>query len=82
MFVSLLIVGCGGGGGNNNNNGSEVKFKTIIAGGFHSLALSNNDKVYATGRNDHGQLGLGDTTYRNAFTDVSSLNDKNITALF
>ncbi|MDR0747881.1 MAG: hypothetical protein LBE89_08370 [Helicobacteraceae bacterium] len=78
MFVSLLIVGCGGGGG---DNPSEVQFKTISAGGFHSLALSNNGKVYAAGYNEYGQLGLGDNTNRNAFTEVASLSGKNITAL-
>jgi alpha-tubulin suppressor-like RCC1 family protein len=84
LFVSLLIVGCGGGGGgdNKNNNGNEVKFKTIIAGGLHSFALSNNGKVYATGYNESGQLGLGDNTHRNTFKEVSLLNDKNITAIF
>jgi alpha-tubulin suppressor-like RCC1 family protein len=96
LFVSLLIVGYGGGSGDNNNNNnpsevqfkiggnnnpSEVQFKTIIAGGFHSLALSNDGKVYAAGHNNAGQLGLGDETDRNAFTEVTSLSDKNIIAI-
>jgi alpha-tubulin suppressor-like RCC1 family protein len=79
LFVSLLIVCCGGGGNNNNRN--EVQFKTIVAGGLHALALSNNGKVYAVGQNDNGQLGLGDNTDRNTFTEVTSLSGKNITAL-
>jgi alpha-tubulin suppressor-like RCC1 family protein len=86
LFVSLLIVGCGGGGGdnnnnNNNNNESEVQFKTISAGGEHSLALSNDGKVYATGYNYFGQLGLGNNTNINTFTEIPSLSGKTITAL-
>jgi alpha-tubulin suppressor-like RCC1 family protein len=78
LFVSLLIVGCGGGGG---DNPSEVQFKTIVAGSTHSFALSNDGKVYAAGWNEYYQLGLGDTTDRNVFTEVTSLSGKNIIAL-
>ncbi|MDR0747367.1 MAG: hypothetical protein LBE89_05675 [Helicobacteraceae bacterium] len=81
MFVSLLIVGCGGGGGDNKNNGSEVKFKAIVAGGYHSLALSEGGKVYATGQNDVGRLGLGNYNNYNSFTKVTSLSDKSITSI-
>jgi alpha-tubulin suppressor-like RCC1 family protein len=47
----------------------------------HSIVLDSNGKVYTTGRNDYGQLGLGDTNDRNAFEEVTSLNGKNITAI-
>jgi alpha-tubulin suppressor-like RCC1 family protein len=79
LFVSLLTVGYVGGG--NNNNPSEVQFKTISAGRLHSLALSNDGKVYAAGHNNAGQLGLGDNNDTNTFKEVTSLNGKNIIAI-
>jgi len=36
-----------------------------IAGSWHSLALTKNGLVYSFGRNQSGQLGLGDTNDRN-----------------
>src|SRR5207237_1049530 len=32
----------------------------IACGGFHSLALTQNSEIYAWGKNNYGQLGLGD----------------------
>ena len=37
--------------------------------------------VMAWGRNNYGQLGLGDTTDRNTPTKVSSLADANVTSI-
>jgi RCC1 and BTB domain-containing protein len=34
----------------------------ITCGCYHSIALSRKGVVYSFGRNNHGQLGLGDTT--------------------
>jgi alpha-tubulin suppressor-like RCC1 family protein len=53
----------------------------IAAGLDHSLALSTDGKVYATGRNDHGQLGLGNEVNQSVFIPVTLLSDKNITAI-
>jgi alpha-tubulin suppressor-like RCC1 family protein len=33
--------------------------KAVAAGGFHTLALTNDDKLWAWGKNDLGQLGVG-----------------------
>ena len=33
----------------------------IVCGAFHSLALTDDGRVYAWGTNDYGQLGLGAT---------------------
>jgi alpha-tubulin suppressor-like RCC1 family protein len=60
---------------------SDKKITTIAAGGAQSFAIANDDRVYATGRNHNGQLGLGDTTDRKVFTEVSSLGGKHITAI-
>ncbi|BDR54236.1 hypothetical protein KIMH_03470 [Bombiscardovia apis] len=46
---------------------ANVKFTQISAGGWHgnhSLAIGTDGNAYSWGMNDHGQLGLGDTTNR------------------
>ncbi|MDR2100676.1 MAG: hypothetical protein LBP40_07625, partial [Campylobacteraceae bacterium] len=62
---------------------SGVKIVAVSAGNAHSLAISDNGTVYATGYNYYGRLGLGLSNTANVytFTEVSSLNDKNITAI-
>jgi alpha-tubulin suppressor-like RCC1 family protein len=45
----------------------------VAAGTFHSFALSRDGTVMACGRNDEGQLGLGDTDNRGTFTVVAGL---------
>lgn len=37
---------------------------SVVAGGAHSCAILTNDTVKCWGRNDYGQLGLGDTASR------------------
>jgi alpha-tubulin suppressor-like RCC1 family protein len=58
-----------------------AKIVAIAAGFDHSLALDENGKVYATGDNGFGELGLGDTRKRNVWTLVGSLSDKKIVAI-
>lgn len=45
----------------------------IACGFFHTLFLSDesSDNIYVTGRNNYGQLGLGDNTDRNTFTQLA-----------
>jgi alpha-tubulin suppressor-like RCC1 family protein len=57
------------------------KPQIIAVGGAHLLAISNDGRLYATGRNDHGQLGLGDTNENYSIVDVFSLGDKHIIAI-
>jgi alpha-tubulin suppressor-like RCC1 family protein len=45
----------------------------VAAGAYHSFALSRDGTVMACGRNDAGQLGLGDTDERVSFTVVAGL---------
>ncbi|MGN0242477.1 MAG: leucine-rich repeat domain-containing protein [Lachnospiraceae bacterium] len=49
--------------------------KQVSAGRNHCLVLKNDGTVWAMGRNTYGQLGTGDTTDRNTFTEVSNLTD-------
>ena len=47
----------------------------ISCGNNYTMALTKNpNKIYAWGRNDYGQLGLGDTTDRNSPTELSLSN--------
>jgi alpha-tubulin suppressor-like RCC1 family protein len=59
------------------------KIKAIAAGVEHTLALDSEGKVYATGNNAVGQLGLGDSGYKylDVFTLVPSLAGKKIKAI-
>ncbi len=46
----------------------------IVAGGWSSYAVLADGSVVAWGRNDHGQLGLGDTTHRETPTALAGLS--------
>ena len=45
-------------------------WKYFAAGYHHTLAICNEGKLWAWGRNNQGQLGLGDTTNRRAPVEV------------
>jgi alpha-tubulin suppressor-like RCC1 family protein len=46
----------------------ESRYYNIVAGGaYHSFIQISDGTVWATGRNDHGQLGLGDYVDRTVF---------------
>ncbi|XP_078024314.1 putative E3 ubiquitin-protein ligase HERC3 isoform X1 [Epinephelus lanceolatus] len=55
---------------------SAIPLVQIAAGGEQSFALSVSGGVFGWGRNNCGQLGLGDTTDRNTPTPVHCLNMK------
>ncbi|RVE72058.1 hypothetical protein OJAV_G00057890 [Oryzias javanicus] len=55
---------------------SSMPLVQVSAGGEQSFALSVSGSVFGWGRNDCGQLGLGDIRDRNAPTSVDSLNLK------
>ena len=46
--------------------------KAIAAGFLHSMVLQEDGTVWATGRNDHGQLGDGSKLLRNSFVQVTN----------
>nr|XP_046250580.1 probable E3 ubiquitin-protein ligase HERC4 [Scatophagus argus] len=55
---------------------SAIPLVQVAAGGEQSFALSVSGGVFGWGRNDCGQLGLGDTTDRHTPTSVHYLNMK------
>lgn len=51
----------------------ETKNFPIITGGaYHSVVQKSNGTLWITGRNDYGQLGLGDYNDRNYFVQLPS----------
>ena len=53
----------------------EHKIERISCGKEHSLLLSQEGKVFSFGRNDRGQLGLGDLDHRHVPTQILSLDE-------
>ena len=60
-------------------NADDVK--EIYYGGSHTFMLKNDGTLWSTGWNVFGQLGLGDTTDRNTFTQVTT-NVDNIKSVY
>lgn len=50
----------------------------VAAGAYSSYAVTESGKFWAKGRNHLGQLGLGDTTDRGSWTEVTGLPAGNI----
>jgi alpha-tubulin suppressor-like RCC1 family protein len=57
------------------NVGFLTGITSIAGGGYHSFALKNDGTVWAWGRNNHGQLGVGDTIGRSTPVQVSGLTN-------
>ena len=49
--------------------------KSVYCGGYHTLILKNDGTLWNCGFNDCGQLGLGDTTNRVTFTQITTNAD-------
>ena len=51
--------------------------KSVYCGGSHTFILENDGTLWGTGWNDYGQLGLGNTTNRTTFTQITT-NTNNV----
>ena len=49
--------------------------KSVYCGGYYTLILKNNGTLWGCGQNNNGQLGLGDTTNRYTFTQITTNTD-------
>ena len=49
--------------------------KSVYCGNGYTFTLKNNGTLWGCGYNGYGQLGLGDTTDRNTFTQVTTNTD-------
>ena len=56
-------------------------FKAISSGTLHSLAVTQEGKVLAFGRNNYGQLGNGNTTDQNAPVHVVDSSNNHLTGV-
>ena len=45
--------------------------KQVACGQYHTFILKNDGSIWGCGHNDYGRLGLGDTTQRTTFTQVT-----------
>ncbi|MDR0664937.1 MAG: hypothetical protein LBF86_05385 [Helicobacteraceae bacterium] len=57
---------------------SDKNVTSVAAGAYHSLALDSDGRVWVSGRNNRGQLGMGDAYDSAVFTIATSLKDKTI----
>ena len=55
--------------------------KSVHCGYGHTIILKNDNTLWACGRNDYGQLGLGDKSNRNTFTQIN-INSENIKSIY
>lgn len=51
-----------------------AKIKSLAAGEDHSLFLTEGGRIFACGRNDHGQLGIGTTSNTATWIEVEGLD--------
>ena len=54
---------------------TAAKFSQVVMGHDFAVALTVNGLLYSMGCNKNGQLGLGDTTERDAFCLIETLRD-------
>ncbi|MDZ7815310.1 MAG: hypothetical protein U5N86_04665 [Planctomycetota bacterium] len=79
VFLGVSLA-CGGGAGDDTPD-AVTPDNALACGISHSLALYSDGSVYAWGRNDDGQLGLGDEVDRDTPTLVGALSDKDVISL-
>ncbi|AEC03030.1 fimbrillin family protein [Parasphaerochaeta coccoides] len=51
-----------------------TNFKSVSAGNFRMMVVTNDDELLAIGENSYGQLGVGDAVNKDTFTEVMAEN--------
>ena len=59
-------------------NFSGGNIKQIVASNGYTIFSTRDNRVYSVGFNNHGQLGLGDTSTHYTLTEITSLKNFNI----
>ena len=60
---------------------ADKNIVSVSCGNYHTFLLDNTGKAYSTGSNWAGQLGLGNNLYKSEFTEVTTLDDKNVVSV-
>ena len=65
------------GDGSNRTTFTQVttnadNIKQVYCGGYYTLILKNDGTLWGCGNNPYGELGLGDTTNRTTFTEITT----------
>ena len=55
--------------------------KSVYCGGYYTIILKNDGTLWSCGHNSYGELGLGDTSHRYTFTQVTT-NANNIKEIY
>lgn len=74
-YTGLLGLGNSYPGSNVPVQIGSDKWRAIAVGNFHFAAIRSDGTLWATGRNDKGQLGVGNTTDRTVLTQIGSDSD-------
>src|SRR5574344_1825932 len=88
LKIDGTLWGCGYNGYGNLGSGDNTDrntfteittntddIKSVYCGSDHTLILKNDGTLWGCGRNDFGQLGLGDTNNRYTFTQITTNTD-------
>jgi alpha-tubulin suppressor-like RCC1 family protein len=70
--VTFNATGTSGGGGGGGVTPSNLTFRTIDAGSYHTCAITPSELAYCWGFNQDGELGTGVTTASSAPASVST----------
>jgi alpha-tubulin suppressor-like RCC1 family protein len=73
VYYAKNLESFGDGMGHNSNPSTPPSFTKVVASQYYTVALDTNGNVWSTGRNNHGQLCLGDTTARDRFHQIPTM---------
>jgi alpha-tubulin suppressor-like RCC1 family protein len=60
------------------SQGDKIRAKSVSCGAKHSMIIDLDNNIYAFGRNEDGELGLGDNENRNVPTLIPNIKAKSV----